>query len=122
MKPIFLIVFLSLLLFPFSPGFSQQYDTPPTLSVNLASNSPYIYKDSDGFTVVVGEVENNDDRSAISNVQLSVKFFDDFSPQPLEISTGSTILEVIPPNQKSPYVIRSNTVNPQITSAEVRLE
>lgn len=122
MKPIFLIVFLSLLLFPFSPGFSQQYDTPPTLSVNLASNSPYIYKDSDGFTVVVGEVENNDDRSAISNVQLSVKFFDDFSPQPLEISTGSTILEVIPPNQKSPYVIRSNTVNPQITSAEVSLE
>lgn len=122
MKQIFLMIFLSLLLFPISTGFSQQYDTPPTLSVNLASNSPYIYKDSEGFTIVIGEVENNDDRSSISDVQLSVKFFDDFSPQPLEITTGSTVLEVIPPNQKSPYVIRSSTANPQITSAEVSLE
>ena len=122
MKQFFFIVFLSLFLLPISTGFSQQYDTPPTLSVNLASNSPYIYKDSEGFTVVIGEVENNDDRSSISNVQLSVKFFDDFSPQPLEVATGSTVLEVIPPNQKSPYVIRSNTANPQITSAEVSLE
>lgn len=122
MKQIFLMIFLSLLLFPVSTGFSQQYDTPPTLSVNLASNSPYIYKDSEGFTVVIGEVENNDDRSSISDVHLSVKFFDDFSPQPLEITTGSTVLEVIPPNQKSPYVIRSNTANPQITTVEVSLE
>lgn len=122
MKQIFLILFLFLLLFPISTGFSQQYDTPPTLSVSLANNSPYIYKDSEGFTVVIGEVENNDDRSSISNVQLSAKFFDDFSPQPLEIATGSTVLEVIPPNQKSPYIIRSNTANPQITSAEVSLE
>jgi len=122
MKQFFFLVFLSLLLFPVSTGFSQQYDTPPTLSVNLASNSPYIYKDSEGFTVVIGEVENNDSRSSVSNVQLGVKFFDDFSPQPLDITTGSTVLEVIPPNQQSPYVIRSNTANSQITSAEVSLE
>ena len=122
MKKIFFIAFLSLLLFPIQTSLSQQYDTPPTLSVSLSSNSPYMYKDSDGFTVVIGTVENNDNLSSVSNVQISVKFFDELSPQPLEISTGTSILEVIPPNEKSPYMIKSKTSDPRISSVEVELE
>ena len=121
MKVVF-IVFISLLLFPVTTSLGQKYDTPPTLSVTLSDNSPYMYKNSDGFTIVIGEVENNDNLSSVSDVQISVKFFDEFGSQPLEISTGTSILEVIPPNEKSPYVIKSKTADPRITSVEVKLE
>lgn len=101
--------------------YSQSVDKPPTLSVSLANESPYIYKDSEGHSVVVGLVENNDKLSAVSQVRVMVSFFDETSPSPLEVTYGSTLLEVIPPNGKSPYVIRSETSNPSITSAEVKL-
>ena len=44
------------MLFPISSGFSQKSDTQSALSVALTSGSPFVYKDSEGYTVVVGEV------------------------------------------------------------------
>ena len=47
--------FLVFLLIPFSQSFAQEYsDNAPTLSVSLTSETPYVYQDSDGYTVVVG--------------------------------------------------------------------
>jgi len=119
-KIIFSIMFL--LLLPLSQSYSaEKTDTLPTLSVSLTSKIPFVYQDSEGYAVVVGMVENNDTLSPVTNVLIQVKFFDDFNPNPLEITQGRTTLELIPANGKSPYSIRSQTSNPNITQASVSL-
>ena len=122
MDKIILSVFLILVLFPISSGFSAEVtDNQSTLSVVLTSDSPFVYKDDEGYTVVVGAVENTSNLTSITNVRVHVNFYDDVSPQPLEIIEGGTLLEVIPPLGKSPYMIRSNSSNPDITQASVSL-
>jgi len=123
MKKIVLSVFLILILFPISSGFSQEYsDNPPTLSAVLTSDSPFVYKDDEGYTVVVGAVENTSNLTPIADVRIHVNFYDDVNSEPLEIIEGGTILEVIPPLGKSPYMIRSSSSNPDITQVSVSLE
>lgn len=120
MEKIILSALFILILFPISSGFSAEYtDTKPTLSVVLTSDSPFVYKDDKGYTVVVGTVENTNSLTAITGVRLHVNFYDNTNPQPLEIVEGGTILEVIPPLGKSPYMIRSNSSNPDITQVSV---
>ena len=114
-KSIFGII-LILILFPISQVFSQEYtDTNPTLSISLKSQSTFVYQDSEGYTIVIGLIENNDPLSFLTNVVIQAKFFDDFNPNSLEVSEGSTVLKVIPPNTKSPFIIRSENPNPNIT-------
>ena len=113
--------FLILLLFPVSQGFSQVTDNLPTLSVVLQNKSPFVYQDSDGYTVVVGVVENKNPQTPVTNIKIQVTFYDDFDSNPLEITQGSTALEVIPAKGKSPFAIRSETPNPNITQASVSL-
>ena len=110
------------MLFPISQGFSQKTDTAPTLSVTLTSHSPYVYQDEMGYTIVVGSVENKNAQTAVTNVKIRATFYDDTSVAPLEIVSGSTILDIIPPLGTSPYVIKSNSPNPQITQVGVFLE
>ena len=122
MQKILLGLFLMLMLFPIAQGYSQVYDNQPTLSVKLTSNSPFIYQDSEGYTIVVGSVENTNPLTAVTNVQIRATFYDDVSVAPLEVVQGSTILDVIPSLATSPYMIKSKTPNPQITQATVFLE
>jgi len=118
---LFVYAFMILLLVPFSQAFSaEKTDNLPTLSVSLM-NETFTYRDSEGYTVIVGLVENNNPLASVSNVSLKVNFFDDFDPNPLEVITGYTTLDVIPPNGKSPYSIRSQTPNLDITQASVSL-
>ena len=121
MQKLILSTFLILLLVPFSQAFSQVTDNPSTLSVSLRNETPFVYQDSEGYTVVVGLVENNDSLASITNVMIQVNFFDDFDPNPLEVVNGHTTLQVIPPNGQSPFAIRSETANPNITGASVSL-
>jgi hypothetical protein len=87
-----LCAFLILLLVPFSQGFSQEYsDNAPTLNVSLSNESPFVYQDSEGYTVVVGLVDNNNPLTPISNVQIQVNFYDDLDPTPLEIVQGTSV-------------------------------
>ena len=120
MQKLILSAFLILLLIPFSQAFSQVTDTAPTLTVSLRNETPFVYQDSEGYTVVVGAVENNS-LSYITNVRIQVNFFDEFTPEPLEVVEGYTTLEVIPPNGLSPFAIQSKTPNPDITQASVSL-
>ncbi|MDH3611626.1 MAG: hypothetical protein OEM79_07715 [Nitrosopumilus sp.] len=122
MKKIFLCAFLILILFPVSSGFSQKSDTLSTLSVALTSDSPFVYKDNEGYTVVVGNVENKNEKTSVNSVQLRVNFYDETGTEPLETIRGGTILEVIPENGNSPYMIKSNSPNPNITQVSVMLE
>ena len=122
MFKVILCSFLILLLVPFSQGFSQEYyDNAPTLNVSLSNESQFVYRDSDGYTVVVGLVENHNSLTPISNVQIQVNFYDDLDPTPLEIVQGTSTLEVIPANGKSSYSIRSQSTNPSISEASVSL-
>jgi len=119
---LFVYVFVILLLIPFSQAFSaEKTDNPPTLIVSLTNETPFVYRDSEGYTVVVGLVENNNSQTPVSNVILQVNFFDDLDPSPLEVIKGYTTLDVISPNGKSTYSIRSQTPNPNITQASVSL-
>jgi hypothetical protein len=117
-----LSVFLIFLLMPLSQAFSAEVtDTPSTLSVSITSEAPFVYQDSEGYTVVVGTVKNHNTLTSVTNVIIQVNYFDDFDPSPIEVNSGRTILEVIPPNGESPFAIRSETPNPEITEASVTL-
>ena len=122
MRKFFLLFFLILILFPISSGFSQKSDTPSTLSVALTSESPFVYKDDEGYTVVVGNVINKNEVTSVTNIQLRVNFYDETGTEPLETIRGGTILEVIPESGTSPYLIRSDSPNPNITHISVFLE
>jgi hypothetical protein len=119
MSKVILCTFLILLLVPFSQGFSQVTNTPSTLTLYINENNLYVYQNSDGFTVVVGIVENNNSLTPVSNVKIKVNFYDDADPTPLEVTQGTTTLEVIPINGKSTFSIVSETPNPQITQVSV---
>ncbi len=122
MQKSILIAFLILLLIPITQGFSQEYyDNPPTLSVSLGNETPFVYQDSEGHTVVVGMVENKDTLTSVTNVRIQVNFYNDLDPEPIEVVQGGSVLEVIPPNGQSPYSIRSSNPNSQITQASVTL-
>ncbi len=124
MKIIGLIAsFLLIGVIGFTPDvFSQEYtDTPPTLTVSLKYTTPFFYQDSDGYTVVIGVVENNNSLSSITNVIVRAIFYNDTGIEPLEITSGTTIMDVIPPNRESPFVIRSETPNLSVTNAVVSI-
>ena len=101
-----LALFLVLFLFPFSHSYAGLSDTGATLGIALTSFSPHHYKDEQGYTVVLGEIENKKE-FPITGVKIWVGFYDDFGEQPLETTIGSTIIDVIPPFGKSPYMIKS---------------
>ncbi len=119
-KPIFGII-LFLFLLPIPTIFSQEYtDTNPTLTISMDSNSNFVYQDSEGYTVVIGLIENNDPLSFLTNVVIQANFYNDFNPNPLEVKEGSTTLKVIPPNTKSPFIIRSDNPNSDITEVSTK--
>jgi len=119
-KFVFSTIFI-LILFPMSQSYSQEYtDTNPTLTISLNSNNDFTYRDSEGHTVVIGMIENNDPMSFVTNVVIEANFYDDFNSYPLEVKEGSTILNVIPPNTSSPFMIRSDNPNVDITQVSTK--
>ena len=109
---IFVVV---LLLIPISSAFSQEYaDTNSTLSVSLNHQTTFVYHDSEGYVIIIGLIENNDPLSFVPNVVLHANFFDDFNSNSLEIIEGNSVLNMIPPNGKSLFVIRSETPDADI--------
>ncbi len=121
MRRTILVIFLTLGIFPISSGFSQELtDTAPTLGLVFTSFTPFNFKADDGSTVIIGEIENTKN-FPVTGVKIWAGFYDDFSEQPLESTLGTTILEVIPPHTKSPYMIKSPSTNAAITSVSVNL-
>ena len=121
MKKALLVIFLVFTLFPISSSFSQELvDKKPTLGISLTSFSPFNYKNSDGKTVILGEVQNTKN-FPVTGVKIWAGFYDNASEKPLETKIGTTIMEVIPPFGKSPYMIISESSNPAINSVSVNL-
>lgn len=118
----FVILFL---LLPTVQAFGQTTNTVPTLAVKLTSTQPFIYKNADGYTVVIGEVENTRN-FPVNNVKIGVGFYGTAAAgpggvPPLETATGTSLLEVIPPNSKSPFIVLSNTPNPGIAEVGMNI-
>ena len=122
MKKLFFGIVFVLILFPVSQSFSQEYtDTNPTLIVSTNSDTNYVYQDSEGHTVVIGVIENNDPLSFVTNVKVKAYFYDEFNPNPLEVKEASTILNVIPPSSSSPFLIRSENPNSDIVDVYTKI-
>lgn len=119
MRQFIVILLIGLLLLPIGISHSQLTDKEPTLGISLSSFTPFFYKAEDGSTIIIGQVENKKN-FPVTGVKIWAAFYDDTQPQPLETKIGSTILEVIPPNGKSPYMIKSSA-NPKISNVSVNL-
>ncbi len=115
-----LVLFLIFSLIPISTSYSQVVDKEPTLGIVLTSFSPFNYKAEDGSTIILGEVENTKN-FPVSGIKIWAGFYDNIGENPLESIVGTTLLEVIPPFGKSPYMIKSPSSNSAITSVSVTL-
>ena len=120
MKSIFFLVLFALILFPVGSSFSQKTDTPSQFGIALTSTAPYNYKDSNGHTVIIGEIQNLKN-FPITGVKIWGGFYNEIGDQPLETSIGTTMLDVIPAFGKSPYMIKSPNANAAISSVSVNL-
>jgi hypothetical protein len=121
-----LVVFaLLFLLFPASQVLAQVTDTQSTLGVKLTNTAPFIYKDDEGYTVVIGEVENTKS-FPVNNVKVWVGFFSgdaagSAGETPLETVTGTSLLEVVPAKGKSPFMVTSKTPDPEISEVAINI-
>ncbi len=104
-----------------STAYAQEVDTSPKLIVSVIKDSQYAYRDAEGYTVAVGLVKNTDPQSSISNVHVRASFYDQSSSTPLETTVADILLDVIPPNGVSPYVVRSTNPDPDIKQTSVSL-
>ena len=120
MKKTFFALFLTISLFSMNPAFSQFDDRPPTLGIELTSFEPFQYKDAEGYTIIVGELKNTRE-FAVTGVKIWAGFYDDVNLQPIDSTIGTTILEVIPANSESYYMIKSPNPNAAITNVSVNL-
>lgn len=111
-----------LMMIPFSQAFSaEKTDNAPTLAVTLNKENIHVYKDSEGYTVVVGMIENKDSLTSVTNVKIQANFYDQYGVSPLEVTQGNSTLQVIAPNGMSSFSIRSESPNPEISEASVSL-
>ena len=108
-----------LILAIFTMNFSWAQNLPPSSSIQVKVLSPYSYKATDGTTVVLGEIQNQLD-SPINNVTIGLTFMND-SSNTIEYKTGTTLLQVIPPGGKVPFLISSTNPDPSITQVQVKL-
>lgn len=113
-------LFFLLCLLPITSIYAQKVDTPPSLGIELTSFSPFFYKLENGSTVIVGEVENKQE-FPVTGVKIWAGFYNDVNLQPIETAIGTTLLEVIPPHEKSPYIIKSASTTDAITNISVNL-
>ena len=125
MKNLILVSSLLFLLFPAAQIFAQVTDTPSTLGVKLTSTAPFVYKDDEGYTVVIGEVENTKS-FPVTNVKIWTGFFSgeaagSAGETPLETVTGTTLLTTVPAKGKSPFIITSETPDPEIAEVTINM-
>lgn len=117
MKTVLLSSLLIIVLFAANTAWA---DLPPSTSLGVeVLQTIYSNKASDGTTVVFGEVQNNLN-SPVNSVTIGVTFMGDNFNQ-IEYKTGTTLLQVIPPGGKAPFMISSTKSDPSITQIQVKI-
>ena len=108
-----LLFLLTLISFPVLQGFGQiQTDTGE--GVFFVNSYPYSFKDNNGYTIVLGEIINKHN-FPISNVKILVSFYGQISDEPIDSVIGNTILNVLQPQESSPFVLKSSMPNSSIS-------
>ncbi len=92
---------------------------PPSSTLTVAVCSSYSYKAANGTTVVLGDIQNNNN-FPISGVKVGVTF-EDLNNNVLEYKTGTTLLQVVEPNSMAPFSISSTNASSSITQVAVNL-
>lgn len=121
-----LVVFsLLFLLFPTPQVLAQVTDTQSTLGVKLTNTAPFIYRDDQGYTVVIGELENTKS-FPVNNVKVWAGFYSGNAAgaageSPLETVTGTSLLSVIPAKGKSPFMLKSETADSEISEVTINV-
>ena len=114
-----LLFLLTLISFPVLQGFGQiQTDTGE--GVFFVNSYPYSFKDNNGYTIVLGEIINKHN-FPISNVKILVSFYGQISDEPIDSVIGNTILNVLQPQESSPFVLKSSMPNSSISRVGVTL-
>ena len=117
MKTVLLSSFLIMVLLATNLAWA---DLPPSTSLGVeVLQTEYSNKASDGTTVVYGEIQNNLN-SPVNAVTIGVTFMDSNSNQ-VEYKTGTTLLQVIQPGGKSPFMISSTKADSTITQVQVKV-
>lgn len=121
-----LVIFsLLFLLFPTPQVLAQVTDTQSTLGVKLTNTAPFIYRDDQGYTVVIGELENTKS-FPVNNVKVWAGFYSGNAAgaageSPLETVTGTSLLSVIPAKGKSPFMLKSETADSEISEVTINV-
>ncbi|MGI0093557.1 MAG: FxLYD domain-containing protein [Nitrosotalea sp.] len=117
MKTVLLSSFLILVLLTTNLAWA---DLPPSTTLGVeVLQTEYSNKASDGTTVVYGEIQN-DLNSPVNAVTIGVTFMDSNSNQ-IEYKTGTTLLQVIQPGGKAPFMISSTKADPSIVQVQVKV-
>jgi len=117
MKTVLLSSFLIIVLLTTNLAWA---DLPPSTSLGVeVLQTEYSNKASDGTTVVYGEIQN-DLNSPVNTVTIGVTFMDSNSNQ-VEYKTGTTLLQVIQPGGKAPFMISSTKADPSIVQVQVKV-
>ena len=102
-----------------APAYAQEYsDNSPTLVAVI--DSEYVFLSDSGYGVMVGMVENRGD-SHISDVQIQVRFYDAVTNAPLDVVSDRTLVDVLPPSSRVPFMITSSEPDALITEASARI-
>ena len=119
MKTLLLSSSLILLLFTTNIVWADESLNKSTLGVVVLDGSIYSHKANDGTTAAFGEIQNNLN-SPVNAVTIGITFMDDNSNS-IEYKTGTTLLQVIQPGGKAPFMISSTKADPSITQIQVKI-
>lgn len=92
---------------------------PSPSSIKVLVCSSYSYKAPDGTTVVLGEIQNNND-FPITGAKIGITF-EDANSNVLEYKTGTTLLQIVQPNSMAPFSISSTKADQSISQVAVNL-
>ena len=99
-------------------AWGQNLPSDTSLTVEVLP-SYYSYKADDGTTVVLGEVQNNNN-FPITDVKVGISFLND-NDNTIEYKTGTTLLHVVPAGGKAPFSISSSKSDPSITQVSAKM-
>lgn len=117
MRALILSSLVIITLFSADAVWAQNLPSNTSLTVEVLQS--YSYRADDGTTVVLGEVQNNN-FFPITGVKIGVLFLDQ-NDNTLEYKTGTTLLQVVPPEGKAPFSISSTKADPSITQVSVKM-
>lgn len=121
MKATPIIVLFAVSMFLAGTVNAQTVDSGSMLGLELVNTQPTYYQDDEGYTVVIGEVNNLKD-FPVTDVRILANFYTaEFPDSPHESQIGETILSIIPALESSPYMIRSSSQNLDIYGVSTNL-